>query len=78
MKTELTTGEWRRNCMKFSLSVCASAMLMVPLSAAAEISGMYYCNGAVFADVAKTRVIGYSPSSKLTVKTPLLYLFSCL
>ena len=54
--------------MKFSLSVCASAMLMVPLSAAAETSGMYYCNGAVFADVAKTRVIGYSPLSKLTVK----------
>lgn len=54
--------------MKFSLSVCASAMLMVPLSAAAEMSGMYYCNGSAAVGLESGKVVTYEPHDKLTIK----------
>ena len=55
--------------MKFSLSVCASAMLMVPLSAsAAEMSGMYYCNGSAAVGLESGKAKTYKPHDKLTIK----------
>ena len=48
MKTKLTTGKSTRLGMKFFSPVCISAMLMVPPSVAAEMSGMYYYNGVGF------------------------------
>jgi hypothetical protein len=68
MKTKLTTGKSRRLGMKFFSSVCISAMLMVPPSVAAEMSGMYYCNGTAAAGLESGKVVTYAPHDKLTIK----------